>query len=46
MIVRQGFVRAKRKTNIGNVIGQQKEFAAKKLDQFLYFFTVRANEFA
>jgi hypothetical protein len=27
------FVRAKRKPNFGNVIGQRKNFAAKKLDQ-------------
>jgi hypothetical protein len=31
------FLRAKRKTNLGNVIGQRKSS---------YFFTVRANKFA
>ena len=36
---------AKRKTNLGKVIGQRKKFAAKRLDQPLlfYFFTARTN---
>jgi hypothetical protein len=35
------FVSAKRKTNLGNVTGQQKKFAAKKLDQFLLSYCLR-----
>jgi hypothetical protein len=36
------FVRTKRKTNPpGNVIGQRKKFAAKKLNQFLLFYCSR-----
>jgi hypothetical protein len=39
------FFRAKRKTNLGNVIGQRKNSPRKSWISS-YFFTVRANKFA
>jgi hypothetical protein len=39
------FVRPKRKTNLGNVIGQRK-IGHEKVAMSSYFFTVRANRFA